>query len=252
MKKLLTAAFFVMFCAAAAQSQGLPAIFKKGTKNDSSAAIKMPAIFSKNRPGTNLAPEEVAAGLKQALQVGSERATGKLAAADGFFKNAALKILMPAEAKKLESTLRSLGMGKQVDAAILAMNRAAEDAAASATPIFVQAVKGITIQDAVAILRGGDAAATTYLHTKTNTALLDAFSPIISQSLKKVDATKYWTTITTAYNTVSREKVATDLTEYVTEKALSGIFLQLAQEEQKIRKDPAARTTELLRKVFAQ
>jgi hypothetical protein len=252
MKKLIAFVFIGAFCAATAQGQGLPAIFKKSTKNDSSSAIKLPAIFSKHKQGTSLGTEEIAAGLKQALQVGAARATGKLSAADGFFKNAALKILMPAEAKKLESTLRSLGMGKQVDAAIMAMNRAAEDAAASATPIFVQAVKGMTIQDAAGILRGGNDAATAYLRSKTSTALLDAFSPVIGQSLKKVDATKHWTTITTAYNTVSREKVATDLTAYVTEKALSGIFLQLAEEEQKIRKDPAARTTELLRKVFAQ
>lgn len=241
-----------LFLSGLGYSQSFPAILKKGNRNDSSKTVKIPAIFTRQKAGADLGSEEIASGLKQALQVSTERATSKLSAADGFFKNAALKILIPEEARKLESTLRSLGMGRKVDQAILSINRAAEDAAASATPIFVQAVKEITIQDALGILRSSDAAATAYLQQKTITSLTNAFQPVIQQSLQKVDATKHWNAITTAYNTVSREKINTDLTAYVTEKAMAGIFYQLAQEELLIRKNPAARTTELLKKVFAQ
>ncbi|OLY92352.1 Protein of unknown function [Cnuella takakiae] len=244
---LLAATMF----ASAIHAQTIPNVFRKNGKNDSAATqVKLPNIFGKGKAGTNLSATEVSAGLKEALTIGAQRATGKLSVADGFFRDAALKILMPPEAKKLESTLRSMGMNRQVDAAILAMNRAAEDAAGSASKIFVDAVKGMTIQDALGILRGGDNAATNFLKDKTTASLVSAFQPVIGESLKKVDATRHWTTITTAYNTVSREKVNTDLTGYVTEKALAGIFLQLSQEEQSIRKDPAARTTELLKKVF--
>lgn len=250
MKQQATALLIVLAMAGAAQGQSLPNILRKGNKNDTATQVKLPNIFGRTKPGANLGSAEVGAGLKEALTIGAQRASGRLSVADGFFKDAALKILMPPEARKLESTLRSMGMNRQVDAAILAMNRAAEDAAGSAANIFVDAIKGMTIQDAMGILRGGDNAATNFLKDRTTASLTAAFQPVIGASLKKVDATRHWNTITTAYNTVSREKVNTDLTGYVTEKALAGIFLQLAQEEQSIRKDPAARTTELLRKVF--
>jgi hypothetical protein len=197
-----------------------------------------------------LSTEDIAAGLKEALSVGAQRGSDKLSAADGFFKNAALKILMPAEAKKVEETLRGIGMGKQVDQAILAMNRAAEDATKSAAPIFVNAVKSMTIDDAMGILKGGDNAATNYLKGKTTPQLTEAFRPVIEQSLQKVDATKYWNTIFSNYNRVAKDKINPDLPAYVTEKALAGIFMQLADEEKSIRQNPAARTTELLKKVF--
>ncbi len=171
---------------------------------------------------------------------------------NGFFKDAALKILMPAEAQKVEQKLRSLGFGKQVDNAILSMNRAAEDAAKSAAPIFINAIKCITIQDGLGILKGGDFAATNFLKEKTTLQLTEAFRPVIESSLQKVNATKYWNTLFTTYNTFSKEKVNTDLSAYVTEKALSGIFLQVSLEEQKIRKDPLARTTDILKKVFSK
>jgi hypothetical protein len=144
-----------------------------------------------------------------------------------------------------------MGMGKQVDNAILSMNRAAEDAAKNAAPIFTDAVKGMRFSDALAILRGSDDAATTYLKQKTSAALTEAFRPVIERSLEKVNATKHWNTVFTTYNKFSTEKVNTDLSAYVTEKALTGIFYQLAKEEQGIRKDPVARTTEILKKVFA-
>ena len=198
-----------------------------------------------------LTTDEIAAGLKEALSVGAEQSGKKLSALDGYFGNAAIKVLMPEEAKKVEQKLRSLGMGKQVDQAILSMNRAAEDAAKSAAPIFINAIKQMTIQDAMGILKGGDLAATNYLKNKTTASLTESFRPVIEQSLKKVDATKYWNTVFTTYNQFSKEKVNTDLSAYVTEKALSGIFYQVGEEEKKIRKDPMARTSDILKKVFA-
>jgi hypothetical protein len=250
MKRIVTLLFVSVLLL---DSQGYAQIFKKSTNSsDSSAvAVKNPLnkLFGKTKGG--LTNDEVVAGLKEALSVGAERGTQQLSAVDGFFANAALKILMPEEAKKVEQKLRSVGLGKQVDQAILSMNRGAEDAAKSAAPIFINAVKQMSIQDAMGILRGGDNAATNYLKGKTTAELTEAFRQVIETSLKKVDATKYWNTVFTTYNQFSKEKVNTDLTAYVTEKALAGIFIQLAAEEMKIRKDPLARTTDILKKVFA-
>lgn len=205
-------------------------------------------------PGGNgtLSTNEVSAGLKAALEQGVNNGTSLLSATDGFLGNAAVKILMPPEAKKVEEQLRRFGMGKQVDQAILSMNRAAEDAAKSAAPIFLKAIKGMTIQDAMGILGGKEDAATQYLKQQTTAALTEAFRPVIDSSVNKVGATKYWNTIFTNYNRVATEKINPDLTAYVTEMALKGIFYQVAQEEMKIRKDPAARGTELLQKVFGK
>ena len=197
-------------------------------------------------------PPQVVEGLKEALTIGTQNATKQLSAVDGFFANAAIKVLMPREAKNVEKTLRQIGMGSLVDKTILSLNRAAEDATKSATPIFVDAIKQMTINDAVGILRGGDSAATLYFKQKTTPALTVAFSPVIKQSLDKVDATKYWSQTFSVYNKFSTKQVNTDLTAYVTQKAIDGIFYQVALEEQKIRKDPAARVTDLLRSVFGQ
>ena len=216
----------------------------------SKAQVLKSILNTVTNKNTSTGSAEVSDGLKQALQVGTERGLQKLSAVDGYFANAAIKILMPEEAKKVEQKLRAIGFGGQVDNAILAMNRAAEDAAKSAAPVFINAIKQMTIQDALGILRGGDFAATNYLKTKTTTDLTNAFRPIIEESLNKVNATKYWSTIFDTYNKFSFKKVNPDLSAYVTEKSLYGIFFQLGLEEQKIRKDPAARTTDLLRKVF--
>ncbi len=198
----------------------------------------------------SLSTTEIVSGLKQALTVGSENSSNKLSAVDGFFANAAIKILMPPEAEKVENTLRSLGLGSVVDKAILSMNRGAEEAAKSAAPIFINAIKQMTITDAIGILRGGDLAATNYFKEKTTTTLTEAFEPVIVQALAKVDATKYWNDVFTVYNKFSAKPVTTDLTAFVTSKAIDGIFYQVGLEEQKIRKDPAARITDLLKKVF--
>jgi hypothetical protein len=239
MKRIL---FFIALSllGASAQSQGLKGLINKAKE----AVTKAPA--------TGLGAEDIAEGLKAALTQGAEKGTAILARPDGFFANAALKILLPPEAKKIETTLRGVGMGKQVDEAILSMNRAAEEACKSAAPIFVNAIKQMSFQDALAILRGPDTAATGYLRGKTSIALTDAFRPVIEQSLQKVDATKYWNTLISSYNKFSLQKINPDLNAYVTERALNGIFSQVAEEEKNIRQNPVARTNDILKKVFAK
>ncbi len=199
---------------------------------------------------TGLSSEQVAAGLKEALTIGTQNSTNQLSAVDGFFKNAAIKILMPPEAEKVISTLKSLGLNSLVDKAVLSMNRAAEDASKSATPIFVNAIKQMTITDAIGILRGGNNAATAYFKSKTTADLTAAFNPAINKALQQTSATKYWNDVFTVYNQFSKNKVDTDLSSYVTGKTIDGIFYQVAVEEQKIRQNPAARVTDLLKKVF--
>ena len=199
---------------------------------------------------TGLSSEQIAAGLKEALTIGTQNSTTQLSAVDGFFKNAAIKILMPPEAEKVISTLQSLGLNSLVDKAVLSMNRAAEDASKSATPIFVSAIKQMTITDAIGILRGGNNAATNYFKSKTTADLTSAFSPVVSKALQQTNATKYWNDVFTVYNQFSKNKIDTDLGNYVTGKAIDGIFYQVAIEEQKIRQNPAARVTDLLKTVF--
>ena len=237
----------ILFFSVQSQAQSLKNLLKK----DTSGKTGVQKILNNTPAKQSLSNDDIVAGLKEALSVGSNNASKKLSNVDGFFKDAAIKVLMPAEAQKAEKKLRALGMGKLVDDAILAMNRAAEDASKSAAPIFVNAVKQMSFQDALGILRGNDFAATDYLKGKTTASLTEAFRPVIEASLKKVDATKYWNAVFTAYNKFSNEKVNTDLSAYVTEKALFGIFHQLGQEEQKIRKDPMARTSDILKKVFS-
>lgn len=246
MKKFFSLSFIVLTLTISSQAQ-----FKNILKKDSSGKRGIDKILQKTSSGQALSNDEIVSGLKEALNVGANNASQKLSVVDGFFKDAAIKILMPEEAQKAEKKLRAMGMGKLVDNAILSMNRAAEDAAKNAAPIFVNAIKQMSIQDALGILKGGDFAATNYLKNKTTLSLTEAFRPVIEASLKKVDATKYWNTVFTAYNQFSSDKVNPDLSAYVTEKALAGIFYQVGLEEQKIRKDPMARTTDILKKVFA-
>jgi len=198
----------------------------------------------------SLSTDEIVSGLKEALSLGAQKSGDKLSVADGFFKDAVVKILMPPEVSKVESKLRMIGMGSLVDDAILSMNRAAEDASKSAAPIFIEAVKKMTVSDALGILRGTDTAATFYLKRTTSPQLTTAFAPVIEASLQKVDATKYWKDLFTAYNKVSLKKVNPDLNAYVTERALNGIFYYVAEEEKKIRTNPAERVSDILKKVF--
>ncbi len=198
---------------------------------------------------TNL---EIGNALKQALEIGTSAGSDKLSLKDGFFGNAAIKILFPTEAKKVESTLRSVGLGSLADNVILSLNRAAEDAAKEAKPIFVNAIKQMTIADATNILLSGNKeAATDYFKRVTTAQLMEKFSPVIANSLSKVGATKYWTDAAAAYNKIPLVKpVNTNLTSYVAEKAIQGMFVQVAQEELKIRDNIGARSTGLLQKVF--
>ena len=199
----------------------------------------------------NLTNAEVVQGLKEALRVGADSATYHLGLLNGFFKDDMIKILMPPEAEKVEKTLRNVGMGSVVDKAVLSMNRAAEDASKYVGNIFINAIQQMTIQDAFGILRGGDRAATDYLKRTTSDELTATFKPIVSKSLEVTNATKYWKDVFSVYNRFSSTPVNTDLTAYVTQKTLDGLFYHIALEEQKIRKDPAARVTEILKKVFA-
>ena len=213
---------------------------------------KAGSALGKAKGGSGLSNEEIIAGLKEALSVGAQNSSSKLSSVDGFFANAAIKVLMPAEAKKVETTLRNAGMGQMVDDAILSMNRAAEEASKSAAPIFIDAIKQINFQDALGILRGTDTAATSYLRGKTMSPLTSAFQPVIDDALQKTGATKYWKTVFETYNKLPTtfKKINTDLSGYVTEKALTGLFYQVAVEEQQIRKNPAARVNDVLKKVF--
>jgi len=202
--------------------------------------------------GSNVSNTDVTNGLKEALRIGTQNAAGRLSAVNGFFGNALIKILMPPEAKKVETALRQIGMGSVVDKAILSMNRAAEDASAKAVPIFVNAITSMSIQDGISILKGGSGAATNYLKMKTTQALTDAFRPVIQNSLGKVGATALWGDVFRIYNQLptTYNKINPDLTAYVTERALNGLFINIADEENKIRTNPAARVTDLLQKVF--
>ena len=190
--------------------------------------------------------------LKDALNVGITNGANRLSATNGYFGNSLLKIVMPPEAKKVEKTLRDLGMGKLVDDAILSFNRGAEKAAKDAAPIFISAIKQMTFNDAKNILLSGNKkSATEFLRRTTYSQLNRTFTPVIDRSLKSVNATKYWGDVINNYNRLPLvEKVNPDLTAYVTDKALDGLFKMVEKEEAKIRDDINARTTDLLQKVF--
>lgn len=194
---------------------------------------------------------EVASGLKEALKQGISKGADQASQMDGYFKNELLKIVFPPEVTKVENTLRDMGLNKLVDDFVLSMNRAAEDAAVKAKPIFVDAITGMSIEDAWAILKGEQDAATQYLKQTTTTQLTNAFQPVIHSSLENVGATKYYTEVMSTYNKIPFvEDVNPDLDSYVTEKAIDGLFVLVKKEEEKIRVDPLARGTDLLKKVF--
>lgn len=194
---------------------------------------------------------EISSGLKQALEIGTSKGADQLSAKDGFLGNMAVKILFPAEAQKVESTLRSIGLGSLADNVITSLNRAAEDAAKEAKPIFIAAIKQMTIADATNILLGNKDAATQYFKRVTTAQLMEKFRPVITNSLNKVGATKYWTDAASSYNKIPLVKpVNTDLSSYVAQKAIDGMFIQVAQEELKIRDNLGDRSTTLLQKVF--
>jgi len=200
---------------------------------------------------TGITEDEAAKGLKEALNNGTGTGTDFLSQRDGFFKNMAYKILFPPEAQKVEQTLRKYGFANQCDKVIENLNRGAEMAVAEAKPIFMNAINAMTIRDAINIVTGGNGAATSYLRITTSEQLRAKFSPIIQQSLDKVNATKYWTDIMVIYNKMPGvEKVNPDLNAYVTDKTMQALFSQIEIEENKIRQDPLKRGTDLLKKVF--
>ena len=245
--KSLTFVAIMAVAAIPAQSQTIRDLWNKvnsGNTNSNSG--------SGSSSFNNLSNTDIVNGLREALQVGAKNASGKLSAEHGFFGNALIKILLQPEATKLENALRRIGMGHLVDKTILSMNRAAEDAAGKAVPIFVQAITSMSIQDGVNILRGGNGAATNYLKSTTTAALTTAFRPVIQNSLNKLNVGTYWNQVFTTYNSLplSANKVNPDLTAYVTERALAGLFQTIAEEENKIRTNPGARVSDILKKVF--
>ncbi|HEY9005002.1 MAG TPA: DUF4197 domain-containing protein [Ohtaekwangia sp.] len=201
---------------------------------------------------SSLSTEEVAEGLKEALTNGASKGSDLVSQVDGYFKNAEIKIPFPPEVKQVETKLRQMGMGAEVDKFVLALNRGAEDAAKEAKPIFVSAIKQMSIQDAWSILKGEKDAATQYLKRTTTTQLTDKFKPVIQKSLEKVNATKYYSDLVNTYNKIPLvQKVNPDLNQYATDKAIAGLFVMVAKEEANIRQNPGARTTDLLKKVFS-
>lgn len=202
--------------------------------------------------GSGVTESEAGQGIKEALSQGLVKAVLQLNKEDGFFKDALYKILMPPDAKKIEKTLRDLGMGKMVDKAILQINRAAEDAAGYAKPIFADAIKSMTLSDAIGLVKNGDTSATHFFRVKTTDKLVAAFLPVIKSSLDKLEATKYYGDVVNTYNNfpTTFKKLNPDLPGFVTSRATDALFDLVSKEERNIRQNIAARTTDLLRKVF--
>lgn len=201
---------------------------------------------------TGISDQMIGNGLKQALDFGIDKQVKKLTSKDGFYKNQLVKIALPAELQKVDKTLRSIGLGKLADEGVKALNRAAEDAVKEATPIFVNAVKEISFNDVKTILLGTDNAATQYLEGKTTAALYNKFNPVIQSSFAKVGADQIWSNLITRYNAIPlTADVNPDLTDYVTQQALQGVYKMIAVEEKQIRTKTQSRTTDLLKRVFA-
>jgi hypothetical protein len=218
--------------------------------------FNFPSDFQLPQQQAGLTNAEIILGLKEALTVGAQNSSSSASKTNGFFKNVQLFIPFPPEAIKVKNTLESAGLNKPIDDFVLSLNRAAEDASKKAFPIFKNAITSMTISDAMGILKGGDNAATNYLRNKTYSQLKTEFKPIIIQSINNVKVTSYWNPIVTNYNRLTLftggEQVNPNLDDYITERAIDGLFKLVAQEEALIRKDPAARVSDILKKVFAQ
>lgn len=198
-----------------------------------------------------LTEAEVSSGLREALKVGIRNAVVQTSAEDGFYGNSLIKIPFPEEAERVKQTLTDIGMGSLVQDFEESMNHAAEQASAKATDIFVDAISQMTIQDAMGILNGADDAATSYLRRTTEANLNNEFRPIIDNALQQGNVTQYWNQITTRYNQIPFvTRVNTDLTGYVTEAAMDGLFIMVAKEEKQIRENPQARVNDILKRVF--
>ena len=201
--------------------------------------------------GTGISNSDIAEGLREALNMGIDKQVSKLTQTDGFYKNELVKILLPEELQKVDKTLRDIGLDNLADEGLKVLNRAAEEAVSEATPIFVDAVKGITFNDAKNILLGNDDAATQYLSNATQSELYTKFNPVIKSSFEKVGADVIWENLITRYNNIPlTAKVNTDLTDYVTNEALKGVFTMISVEEKEIRTKVSSRTSDLLKRVF--
>ena len=213
-----------------------------------------PFLANSSANSSSLSNTDVVNGLKQALSIGATNSASYLSNKNGFYSNPKVKIPFPSEVQKVEQKLRAIGLDKPVDSFILTLNRAAETAAKEAAPVFISAIKQMSIKDGFTILTGGDNAATQYLQSKTNNQLKTSFSPIVARAIQKTELTKYWNPVMTTYNNLPflSSAVNPDLEAYVTQKAIEGLFVMVAQEEKKIRDNPASRTTDLLQRVFAK
>lgn len=217
-----------------------------------SSCAELQQVVNQLPQGGVLDNTEIASGLRQALDFGIDKQVTKLTQKDGFFKNDLVKILLPEELGKVDRALRDIGLSNLADEGLKVLNRAAEDAVKEATPIFIDAVKGITFDDAKNILLGNNDAATQYLTSKTQTALYAKFNPVIKSSFSKVGADDIWNNLINKYNSIPfTNDVNPDLTDYVTGEALKGVYTMIAVEEKDIRTKTASRSTDLLRKVFA-
>jgi len=238
---LIVALFSLVSCAQQPQKGGLGGILKKAEQ------------VLNGGTGGSLSNDDIVQGLKEALKVGISNGSSKASALDGYFKNDLIRLAFPPDVKKVEMRLRQIGLGNEVDKFVLSLNRAAEDAAKKSKPIFVKAITSMSIQDAVGILKGDSTAATRYLQRTTNQELYNQFFPVVDSTLALNNATKYYTDLVNTYNQIPFiQKVNPDLKQYATQKAIEGLFLLVAQEENKIRKDPKARVNDILKKVFGQ
>ena len=226
-------------------------VFLAVASTQASAQINLSELLKKI-PNNGVSEKDASLGIKQALTQGITKAVLNLNKTDGFYGNDLYKMLLPPDSQKAEKALRRIGLGSQVDKAVLAINRGAEDAVGSASPIFTKAIREMTVTDALSIVRGNKDAATQYFRRKTSQELIAAFTPPVKTSLDKTNATRYYTDLANTYNRLptSFEKVNPDLTNYVVGKAVDALFDQIAKEEANIRANPVARTTEILKKVF--
>ncbi len=248
MKKIIFAA--VAVCVISVQGASAQFNMSKAKKEAERIAREAQKAM-KNGTTPSLTNDEVIKGLKEALTIGSQNSAGLASKVDAYYKNPKLFIPFPPEAVKVATKLREIGLGSKVDEFEKSLNRAAELAAKSAAPVFVNAVKNMSITDGLKILKGNNDAATVYLKANTSTELTTKFSPIVNDALATVSATKYWSDIINTYNKIPGiAKMNPDLGKYATGKAIDGLFTLVTAEELKIRTDPAARVTDILKKVF--
>jgi hypothetical protein len=249
MKKILFLASII--CLSSASAQTLKDVWNKNKDSLEKKGKDMVNSVITGTAAPKLTNDEVIKGLREALSVGTNNSSGTASKLDGFYKNARVFIPWPAEAQAMKDKLLKMGFTKKVQDFEMSLNRAAEEAALKAAPVFLDAITNMSVQDGFAILKGADTAATGYLRKTTYSPLEAKFMPIVKEAIAKTKVTSYWTPLATAYNKLPGvKKQNPDLDKYVTNKAINGLMLLISDEETKIRKDPAARVSDLLKKVF--